>query len=304
MEAGRRMQQRTKGFRSLKRQTNLAAYAMLAPDLIGLAVFIFLPILMALYVSLHDWDAFSPMQYVGLDNYINLLSDSDWWRSLAITALYSVAFVALVFFVSLFLANYLGSLKSAQELFRTLYFIPFAVSTVVASMIWLFMYNDKTGFINAALRFLGIPPQRFLADPKQALLCIALTTAWMNIGYYTIIFLAAMKDIPRSYYEAAMLDGANWWSVFRRITFPLLREVSAFVLVVTTIASFQVFDQVKIMTNGGPANATNVTVFYIYRQAFEFIKLGYSSSLAFVLFIVIFSISIFQLRLTRSDTAT
>jgi multiple sugar transport system permease protein len=280
---------------------NLFAYLMLGPDLLGLALFIFAPIVMAFVVSLHSWDALSPMSYIGLENYAQLLSDSDWWRSLGITVSYVLMYVAITYCASLALAVFLASMRKFQEFFRTLYFIPFAISTVVSGMIWLFMYNDKNGYLNAGIRALGLAPLRFLSNTSQALPSIAIATAWMSVGYYTIIFLTAIKDIPVSYYEAARLDGANAGQLFFRITLPLLREVNAFVLIITTIASFQVFDQVKIMTNGGPANATNVTVFYVYRQCFEFMKLGYSSSLAFVLFVVIFLVSIVQIRLTRAD---
>lgn len=285
-----------------KKGENLFAYLMLAPDLVGLALFIFAPIVMAFVVSLHSWDALSPMSYIGLANYAELLSDADWWRSLGITASYVLMYVALTFLASLALAVFLSSLRKGQEFFRTVYFTPFAISTVVAGMIWLFMYNDKNGYLNAAIRALGLPPMRFLAGTKEALPSIAVATAWLSVGYYTIIFLTAIKDIPTSYYEAAKLDGANAGQLFFRITFPMLREVNAFVLIITTIASFQVFDQVKIMTNGGPANATNVTVFYVYRQCFEFMKLGYSSALAFALFLVIFAVSLAQVKLTQAES--
>jgi ABC-type sugar transport system permease subunit len=274
---------------------------MLAPDLIGLAVFIFAPIAMAFYVSLHSWDALSPMQFIGAENYVELFADSDWWASLGITASYAVLYVALVFCLSLLLAVFLSSLKTLQQFFRTVYFVPFAISTVVAGMIWLFMYNDKTGYLNAALRALGLSPRLFLAGTREALPSIAFASAWMVIGYYAIIFLAAIKDIPISYYEAARMDGAGPVRLFLHVTFPLIKEVNAFVLIITSIASFQVFDQIKIMTNGGPASATNVTVFYIYRQCFEFMKLGYSSALAFALFVVILLISLVQLRVTKAD---
>jgi ABC-type sugar transport system permease subunit len=283
-----------------RRRTALFAYAMLAPDVLGLLVFIFLPIIMAFIVSLNSWDALSPMRFTGLANYRTLIADSDWWRSLRITAGYALMYVMMVFWISLLLAVFINSLKRLQELFRTLNFIPFSISTVVAGMAWLFLLNDRTGYVNAALRSLGLPTGLFLASVTQALPSIAVMTAWMNIGYYTIIFLAAIKDIPSSYFEAARIDGAGSFRMFCSITFPLLKNVSAFVLVITTIASFQVFDQIKIMTNGGPASATSVTVFYIFKQSFEFMKFGYASALAFILFLIIFVISLVQLRLTRA----
>lgn len=172
----------------------------------------------------------------------------------------------------------------------------------IPAVIWMFMFDEKGGLINATLKIFGIKPQTFIGDPKLALFCIAVIASWMIIGYYAIIFLAALNDIPKSYYEAAKLDGANAFQIFKSITLPLLQEVNTFVLIVTTIASFQVFDQVKILTNGGPANATNVSVFYIYRQSFEYMKLGYSSALAFVLFIIIFALSLFQLKIMKGNS--
>lgn len=284
-------------------QENLFAYLMLAPDLIGLAVFMFLPILVAFYVSLHDWNALEPMKYVGLKNYKAMFSDIQWWLSLKTTLIYSLMFVPMVYCFSLALAVFVNSIPGKlQEIFRTVYFIPYAISTVIAAVVWLFMFNEKGGIVNTVLNKIGIKSQTFLGNPKQALFCIALISAWMLVGYYAIIFIAALKDIPKSYYEAAKLDGANALQIFKSITLPLLQEVSTFVLVVTTIASFQVFDQVKILTNGGPANATNVSVFYIYKQSFEYMKLGYSSSLAFVLFIIIFSLSLLQLKLMKGNS--
>ncbi len=295
-------QKKNRFLKNKKVKDNIFAYLMLAPDVIGLAVFIFLPILIAFYVSLHNWNVLEPMKYVGLANYKTLMSDEEWWTSLLTTLKYALMFVPMVFVFSLSLAVFINSIKGkAQEFFRTIYFIPYSVSTVVAAIMWMFMFDEKNGYINKMIGFFGIPRQTFLGNPKQALFCIAFISAWMLIGYYAIVFLAALKDIPVSYYEAARLDGANAFQIFRSITFPLLREVSTFVLVITTIASFQVFDQIKIITNGGPAQATNVSVYYIYKNAFDYMKMGYSSALAFVLFIIIFVLSLFQLKLTKGN---
>ena len=288
---------------SRKAKENIFAYLMLAPDIIGLAVFIFLPILIAFYVSLHDWNALEPMRFIGIKNYMTLMADEQWWTSVLTTFIYALMFVPLVFGASMLLAVFINSIPGkAQEFFRTVYFVPYSVSTVVAAIMWMFMLDERSGYVNNIINVLGIPHQSFLGDPNQALFCIAVISAWMLIGYYAIVFLAALKDIPASYYEAARLDGANGFQIFKSITFPLLREVSTFVLVVTTIASFQVFDQIKIITNGGPAQATNVSVFYIYTNSFEYMKLGYSSALAFVLFIIIFTLSLFQLKLTKGSS--
>ena len=280
----------------------LFAYLMLAPDIIGLAIFIFLPILIAFYISLNDWNALEPMKFVGFKNYEIMMSDKTWWASLTKTFTYTLFFVPIVFVISLLLAVFLHSITNKlQQFFRTSYFIPYAISTVVAAVIWRFMMDERRGFLNAVITAVGLPAQRFLGDPKIALFCIAIISSWLLIGYYTIIFLAAIKDISPSYYEAAKLDGANFVQTFRFITFPMLREVSTFVLIVTTIASFQVFDLVKILTKGGPAQATNVSVFYIYTNAFDFMKLGYASALAVVLFLIILTLSLIQLKVTGGE---
>lgn len=287
---------------SPKFRNNLFAYSMLAPDVIGLIIFFGVPIGIAIFISFHDWNALEPMKYIGVDNYATMMTDSDWWGSVLNTLIYTVIFVPLVFCLSLLMAVFINSIPGKiQEVIRTLFFIPYAVSTVVAALIWRFMMDPQRGFLNKIFSAFGFPKQNFLGDPKQALVCIAIISAWIMVGYYCIIFLSALKDISPTYYEAAHLDGANAIQVFKNITFPLLREVSVFVLVVTTIASFQVFDLIKILTNGGPDNATNVSVFYIYKNAFEYMKIGYSSAMAFVLFLIIFVLSIFQLKLTKGD---
>lgn len=287
-----------RGIKSQKAQCALFAYMMLAPDVIGLLVFLFLPILLSVFTSFHNWNALNPkMTFVGLKNYAALFRDGVFWDSMVKTLQYTLMFVPMIFCLSLLLALFVNSLsRRIQEFFRTVYFVPFAISTVVASLMWLFLMDPQRGVINDALKLLGLPAQSFLGDPDQALFCIAIISVWILVGYYSIIFLAALKDVPRSYYESARLDGANGFVIFRRITFPLLREVNTFVLLVTTIASFQVFDLIKIMTNGGPANATNVTVFNIYTHAFQYSQLGYAAAMAVTLFAVIFLVSVFQLK--------
>lgn len=291
-----------KKMKSQKRTDSLFAYLFLAPDAIGLLVFTFIPVFIALFVSLHEWDSLSPMKYVGFQNYAKLFSDSNWWESLLRTIKYTAIFLPTVFFGSLGLAVFINSFSNrVQQILRTLYFVPFAISTVVAGIIWRFLLDEKRGFLNKLIGFFGIAPQSYLTDANLALFWIAIISAWLLVGYYMIVFLAAIKDIPKPYYEAAEIDGASKFRQFWTITFPLLTEVKTFVLVVTTIASFQVFDQVRLLTNGGPVTATTVSVFYIYKQAFESMKLGYASALAFVLFIIIFIISRIQLKLQKNN---
>lgn len=278
-------------------QEALSAYGMLLPDVAGLLLFLFIPIVSAFVVSLHSWNGLKPMVYTGVDNYRQLLADKVFWRSLLTTLRYAVLYVPAVFVISFALAVLVNGIKGTkQQVFRTLLFIPFAISTVVAALAWSFIYDPMRGYLNGLLRLFRIPPQPFLGAMSQALPSVAAVGIWLVIGYYMVIFLAAIKDIPQTYFEAAEIDGASGWQKLVYITFPSVRDTSLFVAIVTTIGSFQVFDQIQVMTRGGPAAATNVTVYYIFRQAFEISQLGYASASAFVLFIIIMALTLVQLR--------
>ena len=286
-----------KGVRS-KRNEALTAYGFLLPNLLGLTVFIFVPMVYAFYVSLHDWNALSPKVFIGFDNYKKMASDKDWWNSVYKTFIFTIIYVPLLFAGSLFLAVIMNSIKQKfVGIARTMFLLPFAITSVISAVIWMFLYDPRNGFINQFLDLFGLPHQQFLGSTSQALVSVIIVILWINLGYNMMIFLAAIKEIPGDYYEAAQIDGATGWKAFWHITLPLLRPTSVFILVVTTIGSFQVFDQIMVMTKGGPANSTMVSVLYIYKQAFEFLNMGYASALAVVLFLIIFVLSLAQLRL-------
>lgn len=282
----------------LKRNEALTAYGFLLPNLLGLTVFVFVPMVYAFYVSLHDWNALSPKVFTGFDNYKKLASDKDWWNSVYKTFIFTIIYVPMLFAGSLFLAVMMNSIKEKfVGLARTMFLLPFAITSVISAVIWMFLYDPRNGFINQFLDLFGLPNQQFLGSTSQALVSVIIVILWINLGYNMMIFLAAIKEIPGDYYEAAQIDGATGWKAFWHITLPLLRPTSVFILVVTTIGSFQVFDQIMVMTKGGPANSTMVSVLYIYKQAFEFLNMGYASALAVVLFLIIFVLSLAQLRL-------
>jgi multiple sugar transport system permease protein len=274
---------------------------MLFPNIVGLALFIFVPMIMAIYISFFQWDAISPMKFVGFKNYITMLSDEVWWKAVITTVKYTAMYVIMVFCTSLCIAVFLESIpgKKMQNLLRTVYFVPYTISTVVLAIIWLFILDPVKGLMNRFIEIFHIPSQVYLGDPNQALFWIAFMTAWVFVGYYAILFLAAIKDIPDMYYDAAKIDGANALQIFRMITFPMIKEIRVFVLVVTTIASFHVFDQINILTKGGPVGSTNVAVFYIFTNGFQYLKLGYSAALSFVLFFIIFIFSVVFLKITK-----
>ncbi|MGP4079928.1 carbohydrate ABC transporter permease [Pseudalkalibacillus sp. R45] len=287
-----------KGIKKGFTKESLTAYGFLLPNLIGLTVFIFVPMVYAFYVSLHDWNALSPKVYTGFDNYTRLMEDKAWWKSVYRTFIFTIIYVPALYCLALFFAVLISYLKGKIEGFaRTLFLLPYAITSVISAVIWMFLYDPRNGFLNQLFSLIGIPRQEFLGSTDQALISIIVVILWINLGYNMMIFLAAIKEIPNDYYEAARIDGATGWRSFLHITFPLIRETSIFILIVTTIGSFQVFDQIMVMTKGGPAGATEVSVLYIYKQAFELLDMGYASALAVVLFVIIFTLSLFQLKL-------
>lgn len=292
-------QPRKRGLTSRKRREWLTGYGFLLPDLLGLLVFVLFPIGYAFYISLNDWNALSPMRWAGLSNYTRLLSDWQFWDSLKITLIYTAAYVPILFVVSLGLALLVNQRLPAMNFFRTLFFVPVVLSLVVSSLMWKYIFDERAGLLNYLLGFIGIEPQAWLGSVELALPAIIIVSVWIQMGYFMVIFIAGLQDIPQIFYDAAKIDGANAWQSFWHISLPLLKPTSLFVLVISLIGSFQVFDQIWVMTQGGPAGATRVTVVYIYQQAFQFLNLGYGSAMAFALFLVILVVSLVQFRLLR-----
>jgi multiple sugar transport system permease protein len=278
-------------------------YAFIAPDAIGLFVFVAIPILGAAWISLTDWQGLSDPNFVGLSNYQDAFHDAQFFDSLKVTGLYVGAFVPSLFCISLGLAILVNQKLRGTTLFRGAYFMPVMLSLVVASVIWSFIFEERAGLLNQALAAVGAPKQPWLGSTRLALGSVVVVALWQAVGYSMVIFLAGLQDIPQDFYDAAKVDGASGLQRFWRITLPLLKPTSLFVLVITFIGSFQVFDPVFILTRGGPASATSATVFYIYENAFQFFRIGYASALAILLFAVIFVFTLIQLRLFRTETA-
>lgn len=282
-----------------KRREYLVAYAFILPDLIGLAVFVVIPIIYAFYISFFEWDFINEKVFVGAANYIRMWKDASWWNAMLRTLKLTVLYVPLLFCLSLFFAVLISTVKSKIGSFiKTSFLMPFAITSVIASTLWMFLYNEKRGYLNAVLSSLGFKNQKFLGSNKQALVCVIIVLLWINLGYNMILFLSAIKDIPESYHEAATIDGANRWHIFRYITFPLIRQTSIFILVTTTIASFQVLDLIMVMTKGGPAKATEVGALYIYDRSFNMMEMGYGSALSVFLFLSLLIFSFVQMRVT------
>jgi multiple sugar transport system permease protein len=293
--------ERIRWWRTRRGEQRLVGYGFLLPDVLGLAIFVGLPVAGAFYISFHDWSGIGERTFSGIENYRTLLADRFFLDALQITAIYTFSFVPLLFALALGLALLVNQGLKATGFFRSAYFVPFMVSLVVASVVWQFILHERAGVLNSMVGTIGIDPQPWLGSTRLALVSVIIVTLWQGVGYSMIIFLAGLQDIPRDYYEAATVDGANAFQRFRRITLPLLKPTSVFVLVISFISAFQLFDPIFVLTQGGPANATTTAVFYIYETAFEFLQLGYASALSVALFLIILVFTLVQLRIFRHE---
>lgn len=282
-----------------KKREHVTAYIFILPDFVGLLIFVIIPILYAFYISLFEWDLVSEKLFIGFDNYVRMFRDEDWWQAMLRTVKLTLVYVPSLFCLSLAGAVLVSKIKSkAGSFIKTSFLMPFAITSVIASTLWMFLFNEKRGYLNAFLNMIGIEDQTFIGSGSQALPSIILVLLWINIGYNMILFLSAIKDIPSSYHEAATLDGAGAWQSFRYITFPLIKQTSIFILITTIIASFQVLDLIMVMTKGGPAKATEVAALYIYDRSFNMMEMGYGSALSVFMFLVLLVFSIVQIKMT------
>ncbi len=273
------------------------AWLAILPALLFFALFVGFPVGYSFYLSFHDWNMMTPSPtWVGMENYASLLDDEGFRRSLYQTAAFTAGITACIVVFSLGMAMLLDQKLRWIKLYRTIFYLPAVTSLVAIGIVWVWIFDPQYGLINQILRGLGIEGPLWLADPKVALSALILTAAWRNIGYFATIFLAGLQGIDSMYYEAARIDGATAWACFRRITLPLLKPTILFVVVMSVILSFQVFALVYVMTAGGPANSTSVLVFYLYQQAFTYFRMGYASAVGFVLFVIIFALTLVQFR--------
>jgi ABC-type sugar transport system permease subunit len=284
----------------LARQRYVTAAVFLLPATVGIILFSLLPILQALRISFFDYALLNPQQiFVGVENYERAFADPVFRIALNNTILYSVLLVAGQTLLGLFLALLIKQEIRGRAFFRSAFFMPVVTSLVVISTVWKLMYNSQ-GFINGVLGTIGIGAQPFLASSTQALPSLVLMSVWKEVGFYMLIFLAGLQAIPGELYESAAIDGANRWTSFWRITLPLLRRATVFVMVVGTISAFKVFTPVYLMTDGGPADSTMVIVFYIFRVAFRYFEMGYASAMSFILMGIVIVLTLLQFRLLRT----
>jgi multiple sugar transport system permease protein len=273
---------------------------LLVPMLLFL-VFSVYPMLYAAYLSLTSFSFTQSPTFIGLANFKRLFDDGVFHIAFVNTLIYSLGVVPIGMALSLLLAVLLNQKVRGITIFRVAFYLPVVTSTVASGMIWLWMYAPDTGLVNRFVEAFGLQGQRWLIDPNLALGAVMFVAVWKNLGYTMTIFLAALQGVPVHLYEAAEIDGANAWNKFWVITVPLLRPATFFIFVTSIISSFQVFGSVFVMTHGGPGYATTTIVHQIYLNAFRYLRMGYASAEALVLFLVIFSLALINWRFLRSD---
>src|SRR5688500_14685671 len=284
-----------------------AAWWFIAPALIVLGVFFFLPVLGALLMSLTDFDLYAlsdldNLRVVGLENYWRLLNEPLFWKALGNTFYFVVLGVPLSIAVSLGAALLVNSkVARFRGLFRTVYFAPVVTTLVAVAVVWRYIFHTRYGFLNYSLASVGLDPIDWMGDPKWAMPAIVIMAVWKNFGYNMIILLAALQSIPEGLYEAARIDGASYWQQFRHVTLPSLQPVLMLVSILTMSGYFQLFAEPYVMTEGGPLESTKSVLFYMYDEGFKWWSLGRASAVAFILFVIIFMITLLQLRLGRRE---
>ncbi len=286
-----------------------SAFLFLFPALAAIGVFFFIPVLAALFMSFTDFDIysladFSNVRLVGFENYARLLEDPLFWKAMGNTFTFVIFSGPLSIAVSLTAALLLNNkLIKHKGMFRLSFFMPVVTTLVAVAVVWRYVYHPKFGYLNYILSFVGIPAQDWLGDTTLALPAIVLMSVWKNFGYNMIIFIAGLQNIPQYLYEAADIEGATAWDKFRNITLPMLAPTTVFITITTIIGYFQLFAEPYIMTQGGPLNSTLSIVQYMYQEGFRWWNMGYSTAIAFMLFIVIFAGTLVQLAIQKRKGA-
>jgi len=280
----------------------LAAYLFLAPDVLGLLVFVGLPMVLALVIGFFDVNGFGAFGFVGFANYQRMYADPLFWQCLRVTSLYVVLLVPALYVSGLGLALLVQRTNRFNTVMRSMFFAPQMVSLVVIAVIWQLMSADKVGVIARLFSSMGLGGVSILGNPAFALYTVVVISVWFLMGFYMLIFLGGLQDIPKEYYEAAKIDGATPVQSFWHITFPMLQPTSFFVLLVSIVAAVagsQAFDLIYVMTKGGPANSTQVIIVYIYQQAFQYSAFGYAAAMASILVVILLGLTGILFLLTR-----
>jgi ABC-type sugar transport system permease subunit len=303
--AGVRTRRRSAG--SMQRQQRIFVLVALVPMAIIFLVFWIYPMLDGLWGSFTNWSAFNPQRsWVGLKHYNALFADDIFLHALQNTFVFALVYVPASILLALLVAVAIEGTGALRPIFRTIYFLPVVTSVIATGLIWAWLYQPALGLFNQLLQLAGLPTQRFLLSPQQALMCIVVYSLWKNLGFNMVLFMAGLSGIDPSFAEAARVDGANRWQVFTRITLPLLRPTVVFVLITGVIEALQIFGPIFVMTSqeanaapGGPLNSTMVVAVYQWQVGFRELNLGYAAAMGIVLFLIILVLTLLQTPLLR-----
>lgn len=274
----------------------LTVLAFLLPSAVPLLLFVLGPMVAAAWVSLHKWNLLAPMQWVGLDNYAKLLTDPITGDVFLHTIYYIAGYLPLVYFGGLALALALNTALKGRSILRGIYFLPVVTSWIVVALVWRWLLSPTTGIVNTVLAAIGIHGPGWWTDPHWAMPAIIVASSWKDLGFVMVILLAGLQAIPTELYDASRVDGAGWWRRLFSVTLPLLSPSTFFVIVISLINGFQVFDQVYAMTGGGPNGASEVVVQQIYDLTFRYGRAGEASALSWMLFAVVLAVTVIQIR--------
>ena len=292
--------------RRLNARNTATGVAFIMPSLIGFLVFTFVPVLISLFLSFCDWNfmsGFEGIKFNGLQNYIKLFSDDWFLASYRNNITFTVVTVPCLIALGLLIATIMNKYIFGGGAVRTMFFIPYICSVVAVCSVWMVLFQPSYGPINQLLFKLGMEnPPKWLADYDWSLVSIMIVYIWQQVGYYAIVFLAAIKGVPDELYEAASLDGAGAVRSFFNVTVPMVAPTTFFLAIMGIIGSFKVFDQISVLTQGGPGNSSSVMAFYVYRTAFEYYNMGYANTLAWALFVLIFAVTMVQWKLQDKFT--
>ncbi|GAB4439570.1 MAG: sugar ABC transporter permease [Anaerolineae bacterium] len=275
------------------------AFLFILPSMIGFILFYAVPAIRGLFISFTNWDLLTPPQVIGLANYQRLITDAAFWKALLVTLNYVVINIFIQTVLAILIAVLMDRLTKSIFV-RGVLILPYLFSNVVVALLWLWMLDPTLGIVNVFLEFIGIGRQPFLGAPSQAIASVAGINIWRHMGYTALLVFAGLQTIPKDVYEAGAIDGASELRMFWNITLPLLRPVLVFVLVTTIIGSFQVFDTIAITTQGGPAQATRVIMWYIFEFAFDRFNMGYATTISIGLFFILILVTLVQMRVLRA----
>jgi len=287
------------GRRSTRIREVATSYLFILPVLIHLLLFNVGAVIASLFLSFTDYDIITPAIWVGLENYRTMVDTPLFWRVLTNTGYYTLLVVPAEVAFSLFLAILVNRQMRGITVYKTLFFLPVVSSTVAVALVWSWLYNPQFGLINYALGLIGIEPIPWLGSTDWSMPAVAIMSVWKRVGYSMVLFIAGLQAIPGVYYEASTIDGASWFQRTRLITLPLVSPTTFFVSITSVIGAFQAFSQIYVMTEGGPAYSTTTVGYYVFVNAFQWFRMGYAASIAYVLFAIILFVTLVQFRLQR-----